>query len=56
MVAGSDPNGREIRHPAKEGDAFFFPPGTLIGYYSGAVPGAEHDLILAVRSNLPPSE
>jgi mannose-6-phosphate isomerase-like protein (cupin superfamily) len=53
MVAGAGANGEEIRHPAKEGDAFYFAPGTLVGFYSGAKEGAEHDLILAVRWSLP---
>jgi mannose-6-phosphate isomerase-like protein (cupin superfamily) len=49
MVAGGTAE-KEIRHPCKEGDAFYFPPKTLIGYYSGAKEGQAHDLILAVRS------
>ncbi|HTP33783.1 MAG TPA: cupin domain-containing protein [Candidatus Acidoferrales bacterium] len=53
MVAGLDQAGREIRHPVKEGAAFFFKPGTQVGYYSGAHEGQPHDLILAVRSQMP---
>ncbi len=53
MVAGRDSGGKEVRHPAVQGAAFFFKPGTQVGYYSNAREGAEHDLILAVRSNLP---
>jgi mannose-6-phosphate isomerase-like protein (cupin superfamily) len=55
MVAGSGPNGKEMRYPAQAGDAFYFAPGTLVGFYSGAKEPAEHDLILAVRSRLPAS-
>lgn len=53
MVAGRDAEGKEIRHAATEGDAFFFKPGTQVGYYSKAREDQPHDLILAVRSNLP---
>jgi mannose-6-phosphate isomerase-like protein (cupin superfamily) len=53
MVAGKDPEGREIRYPASAGDVFFFRPGTEVGYYSKAREGQPHDLILAARSNLP---
>ena len=50
MVAGLDAAGKEVRHPVTHGDAFFFKPGTQVGYYSHAKEGQEHDLILAVRS------
>jgi len=50
MVAGLDANGKEVRHPVTEGAAFFFKPGTQVGYYSHAKEGQPHDLILAVRS------
>jgi mannose-6-phosphate isomerase-like protein (cupin superfamily) len=53
IVAGLDAQGKEIRHPAGQGAAFFFKPGTQVGYYSGAREGQPHDLILAVRSSLP---
>jgi mannose-6-phosphate isomerase-like protein (cupin superfamily) len=53
MVAGKTADGQDARHPAKEGDLFFFGPGTRVGYYSGAKEGQEHDLILAVRSRIP---
>jgi mannose-6-phosphate isomerase-like protein (cupin superfamily) len=53
VVAGKSADGRDARYPAKEGDVFFFGPGTQVGYYSGAKEGQPHDLILAVRSNLP---
>jgi len=53
MVAGRDAEGKDMRHPAAEGDAFYFAPGTQVGYYSHAKAGQPHDLILAVRSNLP---
>jgi mannose-6-phosphate isomerase-like protein (cupin superfamily) len=52
MVAGGTAE-NEVRYPCKEGDAFYFPPKTLIGYYSGAREGQPHDLILAVRSPYP---
>jgi len=50
MVAGETTDKKEVRYPAKEGDAFFFAPNTLIGFYSGTKEGEEHALILAVRS------
>lgn len=53
MVAGRDAEGKDLRHPVTQGAAFFFKPGTQVGYYSNAKEGEEHDLILAVRSNLP---
>jgi mannose-6-phosphate isomerase-like protein (cupin superfamily) len=53
MVAGTTADGKDARHPAKQGDAYFFGPGTRVGYYSAAKEGAPPDLILAVRSNLP---
>jgi len=52
MVAGLDANGKEVRYPVSEGAAFFFKPGTQVGYYSHAKEGQDHDLILAVRSRL----
>jgi mannose-6-phosphate isomerase-like protein (cupin superfamily) len=53
MVAGIDSNGKEVRYPVSEGAAFFFAPGTQVGFYSHAREGQPHDLILAVRSRLP---
>lgn len=53
MVAGRDAAGKDVRHPVTQGAAFFFKPGTQVGYYSNAREGGEHDLILAVRSHLP---
>jgi mannose-6-phosphate isomerase-like protein (cupin superfamily) len=53
MVAGETPDGKEMRYPAKEGDAYFFAPNTLIGFYSNTKEGEEHARILAVRSKLP---
>lgn len=52
MVAGLDAAGKEVRHPVSEGAAFFFKPGTQVGYYSNAKEGQPHDLILAVRSQV----
>ena len=49
MVAGSDATGKEMRYPSRQGDAFYFPSGTLIGFYSGMEEGEEHAQILAVR-------
>jgi hypothetical protein len=42
-----------MRYPVTAGATFFFKPGTQVGYYSHAKEGQEHDLILAVRSQLP---
>jgi mannose-6-phosphate isomerase-like protein (cupin superfamily) len=58
MVAGTDPNGKEVRYPVRQGDVFYFAPGTLIGFYSGTPKGEGHAQILAVRSAcpVPPSE
>jgi mannose-6-phosphate isomerase-like protein (cupin superfamily) len=53
MVAGLDSGGKEVRYPVTEGAAFFFKPGTQVGYYSHAREGQDHDLILAARSRLP---
>jgi mannose-6-phosphate isomerase-like protein (cupin superfamily) len=53
MVAGLDADHKEMRHAVTTGAAFFFKPGTQVGYYSNAKEGQEHDLILAVRSRLP---
>jgi mannose-6-phosphate isomerase-like protein (cupin superfamily) len=53
MVAGLDAGGKEVRHPVTAGAAFFFKPGTQVGYYSGAKEGQPHDLMLAVRSRVP---
>jgi mannose-6-phosphate isomerase-like protein (cupin superfamily) len=53
MVAGLDADRKEVRYAVTAGAAFFFKPGTQVGYYSHAREGQEHDLILAVRSRLP---
>ncbi|MBL8217692.1 MAG: cupin domain-containing protein [Bryobacterales bacterium] len=53
MVAGGGADGNEGRYPAKAGDAYFFRLNTTVGFYSGAKPGDEHDLVLAVRSKFP---
>lgn len=53
VVAGKEADGQNARHSAKEGDVFFFGPGTQVGYYSDAKEGEPHDLILAARSKLP---
>ena len=53
MVAGLDADGKEVRHPVTQGAAFFFKPRTQVGYYSNAKEGQPHDLMLAVRSQVP---
>ena len=53
MVAGGGEDGNEGRYPAKQGDAYFIRLNATDGFYSGARPGEEHDLILAVRSRYP---
>jgi mannose-6-phosphate isomerase-like protein (cupin superfamily) len=53
IVAGETSGGKELRHPSKEGDAYFFSPKTLIGFYSGNKEGEEHARILAVRFKYP---
>ena len=52
IVAG-ETDGKERRHPSKQGDAYFFSPKTLIGFYSGNKEGEEHARILAVRFTYP---
>jgi mannose-6-phosphate isomerase-like protein (cupin superfamily) len=52
MVAGENSEGKEKRFPVKDGDAFYFSPNTLIGFYSGTKEGEEHARILAVRSKV----
>ena len=52
MVAGLDPDGKEVRHPVTQGAAFLFKPGTQVGYYSHAKEGQPPDLILAARSRV----
>ena len=53
LDAGLDADGKEVRHAVTAGAAFFIGPGTQVGFYSNAREGQEHDLILAVRSQLP---
>ncbi len=53
MVAGESPQGKEMRYPAREGDAFFFSPNTLVGFYSNAEAGKKYARILAVRVKAP---
>ena len=54
MVAGKTSDGKPRRYPACEGDAFYFSPGTLIGFYSGTKAGEDHAQLLAVRSKCAP--
>jgi mannose-6-phosphate isomerase-like protein (cupin superfamily) len=56
MVAGTDAAKKEMRHPAKQGDAFYFARNTLIGFYSGGKEGEDHAQILAVRWPVPSSK
>ena len=53
IVAGETTDGKELRHPSATGDAYFFSPKTLIGFYSGNNEGEEHARILAVRFKYP---
>jgi mannose-6-phosphate isomerase-like protein (cupin superfamily) len=53
MVAGRDAEGKDVRYPVTPGAAFFFKPGTQVGYYSNSKEGQPHDLILAARSGVP---
>ena len=53
IVAGETPDGKELRHPSVKGDAYFFSPKTLIGFYSGNSECEEHARILAVRFKYP---
>lgn len=53
IVAGETADGKELRHFSEEGDIYFFPPNTLIGFYSGNQPEEEHAQILAVRFKFP---
>jgi mannose-6-phosphate isomerase-like protein (cupin superfamily) len=53
IVAGETADGNELRHASKEGDAYFFSPKTLIGFYSGNNECEEHARILAVRFKYP---
>lgn len=53
IVAGETPDGKELRHPSVKGDAYFFSPKTLIGFYSGNPECTEHARILAVRFKYP---
>lgn len=56
IVAGETTDGKELRHPSKAGDAYFFAPKTLIGFYSGNSECEEHARILAVRFRFPPKK
>jgi mannose-6-phosphate isomerase-like protein (cupin superfamily) len=53
IVAGETADGKEFRHPSTAGDAYFFSPKTLIGFYSGNGECEEHARILAVRFKYP---
>ena len=53
IVAGESADGTKLRHPSKEGDAYFFSPNTFIGFYSANKEGEEHARILAVRFKYP---
>lgn len=53
MVAGESAEGKEVRFPVKKGDAFFYAPNTLVGFYSPTKPETEHTRILAIRVKYP---
>jgi mannose-6-phosphate isomerase-like protein (cupin superfamily) len=53
IVAGETEEKKELRHPSVAGDAYFFAPKTLIGFYSGNTECEEHARILAVRFRFP---
>ncbi|MBK8883890.1 MAG: cupin domain-containing protein [Bacteroidales bacterium] len=53
IVAGETSDGKEFRHSSTIGDAYFFSPKTLIGFYSLNTEGEEHARILAVRFRYP---
>lgn len=53
MVAGETAEGKEMRYPANAGDAFFFSPDTLVGFYSNNDNTKEHARILAIRIKSP---
>ena len=53
MVAGLDANGNDIRHPCVAGDAYYYPAGTRVGFFSFSKGNDEHDMIFAVRSTDP---
>jgi mannose-6-phosphate isomerase-like protein (cupin superfamily) len=53
MVAGLDAEGKDARYAVTQGAAFFFKPGTQVGYYSNSKEGQPHDVILAARSRVP---
>lgn len=50
MIAGETADGKEMRHQAQAGDAFFYSLNTLVGFYSGNAEGEEHAQILAIRT------
>lgn len=56
IVSGETSDGKEKRYPSETGDVYFFPPKTLIGFYSGNKEGEEHARILAVRFTYPQPE
>lgn len=49
IVAGESADGNKFRIPSKQGDAYFYSPGTIVGFYSGNKEGEQHSKILAVR-------
>jgi mannose-6-phosphate isomerase-like protein (cupin superfamily) len=52
MAAGG-PDGKPQRYAVEAGDAFFFPPGAPVGFFSGGEEDAPAARILAVRSIYP---
>lgn len=53
IVAGKNPDGSDMIHPATEGDVYFYSPKTQIGFYSGNKEDEAHAMILAVRFKYP---
>jgi mannose-6-phosphate isomerase-like protein (cupin superfamily) len=53
MVAGGGVDGREGRHPATAGDAYFIRLNATVGFYADKSPGAGNARVLAVRSRYP---
>ncbi|GJM30331.1 MAG: hypothetical protein DHS20C17_29660 [Cyclobacteriaceae bacterium] len=53
MVAGESHTGDPVRHPAREGDAFFISRSCLVGFYSSKNKDKPRARILAIRSKVP---
>lgn len=53
IVAGGGMDGVEGRHPAKQGDAYFYRANATVGFYADDSPNAGKARILAIRSRYP---